>query len=74
MYWRERDHPIPHFHAEYAEWRASIAADGTILAGSLPYRAERLVAEWANAHHDEILTNWRLARDCRPLVAIQPLP
>ena len=35
MYWRERDHPIPHLHAEQGGDRASIAIDGTILAGGL---------------------------------------
>ncbi len=36
MFWNERDHPIPHFHAEYAGEIASIGIDGTVIAGSLP--------------------------------------
>jgi hypothetical protein len=31
MYWDERDHPVAHFHAEYAGSKASIAVDGTVL-------------------------------------------
>lgn len=73
MYWRERDHPVPHFHAEYGGRRASVSADGRLLAGALPPRAERLVLEWAEAYRDEILANWRLARNHEPLQPIEPL-
>jgi hypothetical protein len=34
MYWDERDHQVAHFHAEYAGDLASIALDGTVLAGN----------------------------------------
>jgi hypothetical protein len=73
MYWNERDHPIAHFHAEYAGEHASIAIDGTVLAGSLPTRALRLIADWAQLHHDDLLTNWEHARNRRPLAPIDPL-
>jgi hypothetical protein len=29
MYWNERDHPIPHFHAECGPHRAAVAIDGS---------------------------------------------
>jgi hypothetical protein len=74
MYWRERDHPIPHFHAEYAGQRASIAVDGAVLAGTLPARALRLAREWTALHEDELLANWNRARAHERLEAIDPLP
>ena len=74
MYWRERDHPIPHFHAEQAGHRASIAVDGTVLAGELRARALRFVQEWAELHRDELLANWDRARNLEPLECIDPLP
>lgn len=74
MYWRERDHPIPHFHAEYAGQRVSIAVDGTVLAGAIPARALRLVREWAQLHRDELVANWNRAREHERLVPIDPLP
>jgi hypothetical protein len=37
MYWDEADHQMPHYHAEYGEYMASIAFDGKILGGSLPH-------------------------------------
>ena len=36
MYWNERDHPVPHFHAEYGDHVASIDMNGDMLAGTLP--------------------------------------
>lgn len=74
MYWRERDHPIPHFHAEQAGQRASIAIDGTVLAGALPARGLRFVREWAALHRDELVANWERARNLQPLERIEPLP
>jgi hypothetical protein len=73
MYWRERDHPVPHFHAEYAGQRASISVDGTLLAGTLPARALRLVLAWARAHEEELSANWIRARKYEPLLDIDPL-
>jgi hypothetical protein len=73
MYWREREHPVAHFHASYGGQEASIAIDGTVLGGSLPPRALRLVREWAQLHHDELLANWDRARDYEPLAPIEPL-
>jgi Domain of unknown function (DUF4160) len=54
MFWDERDHPVPHFHAEYAGRIAAIDLDGTVLAGSLSRRQLRLVREWAEQHHEEL--------------------
>lgn len=61
MFWNERDHPVAHFHAEYGEHLASIAIDGSLLGGTLPTRALRLVTEWARLHHDELLADWQRA-------------
>jgi hypothetical protein len=74
MYWNERDHPVPHFHAEYAGEGASVAVDGKLLAGSLPPRALRLVEDWAKLHRDELLDNWQRAREHEPMARIDPLP
>jgi hypothetical protein len=34
MYWNERDHPVAHFHAEYEGRFASVALNGSVLAGN----------------------------------------
>jgi hypothetical protein len=73
MYWNEGVHAQPHFHARYAGVAASLAFDGTVIAGSLPRRAHALVAEWAELHGDELLANWERARRDEPLELIEPL-
>jgi hypothetical protein len=74
MYWNERDHPVPHFHAEYGDRSASVAVDGALLGGHLPPRALRMTRRWAELHREELLANWRRARREEPLVPIDPLP
>ena len=75
MYYDEIHHRgRPHFHATYGEAEASVDIErGTILAGSLPPRAARLVVEWAVANQSELRDNWARARAHQPLVAIEPL-
>jgi hypothetical protein len=74
MFWNERNHPIPHFHAEYAGRTASIGiAEGTVIAGSLPRRQLGLVKQWAALHREELLANWERARQDEPLDRIDPL-
>ena len=74
MYWNERDHPVAHFHAYHAGRRASVALDGTVLAGSLEPRALQFVREWAQLRDEEIQANWDRARRSEPLLSIEPLP
>ncbi len=54
-----REHGVPHFHAVYGE--------------SFPPRALRHVLEWAAMHKAELLANWELAREGKPLNRIEPL-
>jgi hypothetical protein len=73
MYYKE--HGLPHFHARYAEYDASVAIETLeVLGGSLPGRALNLVREWASLHRDELSANWERARAEAPLEEIDPLP
>jgi Domain of unknown function (DUF4160) len=74
MFWDERGHQTPHFHATYTGRRASLRLDGTVLAGSLPPRALRLLRTWASLHQDELAANWCRARASEPLSRVEPLP
>ena len=68
------DHAPPHFHARYGEFRVRIALGGlTVLSGSMPRRALRLLREWARAHGPELADDWQRAQDGRPLLPIAPL-
>ena len=70
-----RDHPPPHFHAQYGEHEATIViATRDLLEGSLPRRALGLVREWAQLHEDKLRANWERARAREALERIEPLP
>jgi hypothetical protein len=73
MYWN--DHPPPHFHVRYSEWRATVGIQTLeILTGSLPRNAQRLTLEWATEHQAELLENWRLCEQKARPSTIAPLP
>lgn len=72
MYWDE--HNPPHFHARYGHFKAVIDIDSLrLLEGELPARALGLVIEWAFGHRDELMGNWKRARENSPLKPIAPL-
>jgi hypothetical protein len=74
IYMYYRDHPPPHFHAQYGGTEAEIEIESlAIIAGDLPNRAEGLVVEWAEKHREELQTNWERARQHKPLHEITPL-
>ena len=68
------EHNPPHFHALYGEYEILIDINTlAIFAGQFPGRALGLVIEWATFHQEELLDNWRRARDHGPLDKIEPL-
>ncbi len=69
-----KEHGVPHFHAKYGEFGAVIAIETLkLIKGELPKRVLNLVVEWAFEHRDELLINWKLAREEEPLNLINPL-
>lgn len=72
MYYR--DHAPPHFHARYGEHEIRVEIrSGALLSGDFPGRARRLVLEWTALHREELLHDWQLASERRPLRRIDPL-
>jgi hypothetical protein len=68
------DHEPPHFHVRYAGQKALIAIETlAVLRGGVSPRALGLVMEWAAIHREELMENWRLARDQAQLEPIAPL-
>ena len=56
------EHPPPHFHVIYAEYRALIRIDTMQLwKGSLPRNKLRFVIEWASARQAILLATWAAA-------------
>ena len=68
------DDAPPHFHARYGGDQAIIEiATPQLLGGRLSPRVMGLVVEWALRYRNELLHNWRLARENAPLNRIAPL-
>jgi len=67
------DHLPPHFHAKYGEYEAVICIDDGVVEGRFPRRALRLVLESYEMHADELMEDWLLAEQRRPLRTIRPL-
>ena len=68
------DHPPPHFHVRYGEFRAIFRiADLVMTDGSLPPRVTALVIEWANIHRQELADNWNSLQTQGTFNKIEPL-
>ncbi len=69
-----KHHGIPHIHARYAEYEASISIeDGEILAGEMPRKQLRLVQAWIELRRDELIADWHLAAMGETPYKIAPL-
>lgn len=69
-----QQHNLPHIHAVYAEFEASIhIGDGEIIAGELPRKQLRLVQAWIELHRDELQADWLLATAGELPYKINPL-
>lgn len=65
---------LPHLHARFAEYEASIGIkDGELLAGELPRKQLRLVQAWVELRHDELIADWALAAAGERPFRIEPL-
>jgi hypothetical protein len=74
FYFDNRQHQLPHIHAQYAEYEALIAIDGgDTLEGDLPISRMKLVQAWLEIHNEELMTDWRLAIQGQKLIKIEPL-
>ncbi len=57
FYWDE--HPPPHFHAEYGEYRAVIDIETLdLLGGYIPRPQYRRVVSWAETRKAALLVAW----------------
>ena len=73
-FYDNKQHNMPHFLVEYAEFSAVISiADGEVLGGSLPSGKMKLVQAWLEIHRDALVADWRLAVQGIPPQRIRPL-
>ena len=70
----DRQHHVPHVHAEYAGDRAVFSiADGELLAGHVPPGKTRVVQAWIEIHGDELRADWDLAVIGEPIFRVEAL-
>lgn len=68
------DHNPPHFHVEYAGSKALIdILSGSVIRGKLPGKQLKLVLAWCEIHRSELMQNWELSKQAKPLNRINPL-
>jgi hypothetical protein len=68
-----REHGPPHFHAFYGGYRITVEIETGIVNGRFPTRAQAHVLEWWQIHKGELLEDWRLASERKPMKKIDPL-
>lgn len=73
IYLDDEKHHKPHVHVYYGEYRASVAIDGELLAGSLPVKQLRMVSGWMALHEEELYRAWNLAVAGKHFNRIDPL-
>jgi len=75
MFFRDIEkHHIPHIHAEYqGEVAVYAISDGTLLAGTIPVKKQKLVVAWIEIHQEDLLVDWELAVNGEKLFTIRGL-
>ena len=74
IYFAPKEHQPPHFHAYYAEHKATVdIRTCEILEGELPKKQKKLVLAWAELHQEELMANWKLVMNGENPFKISPL-
>ena len=74
MFCAPEEHNPPHFHAEYAEFKAVISIkESVVQKGALPVKQLKLVLAWSEIHNEELLKNWESAQKHGEISRIEPL-
>lgn len=68
------DHDPPHFHAGYEDQEVTIEIKTGTVKGHMSKRALRMLFEWSEIHQEELMEDWRLARERKQLRKFPPLP
>ena len=56
----EKNHSLPHVHAEYGKYSISIEIKtGKVLAGNLPKKNQKRAVEWVLKNKEKLLNDWR---------------
>lgn len=59
MFFKYKEHNLPHFHAVYGEYNGSIDINTLeMIEGDLPSKALELIKEWAKEYQFDLLRIW----------------
>ena len=75
MFFRDIEkHKLPHIHAEYqGQTGVYSIPDGELLAGTMNPKKQKLIIAWIEIHSDDLLADWELAVNGKPLFKIKGL-
>jgi hypothetical protein len=74
MYWFDNQrHSLPHIHVRYAGNEAVYDLLGNLLEGQQPRRVHRMIEEWCNLRHEDLLDAWFEATFGKEIPWIAPL-
>jgi len=74
FYGDNKQHKLPHIHAQYQDFEASFSIpEGIIIEGSLPLKKIKLVQAWIVMHEEDLMANWELATNEKNIFRIEPL-
>ncbi|WP_019675636.1 DUF4160 domain-containing protein [Arsukibacterium perlucidum] len=69
-----KEHPPPHFHVYYGEYRATVdILECEVLQGKPPAKQTKLVLAWAELHQEELMADWLLVMNGEEPFKIKPL-
>ncbi len=68
-----REHGPAHYHAVYGEFEVTVEIEAGVVSGKFPRQALHRLLEWHELHQHELLENWKLAQQRKPLYKISPL-
>lgn len=71
MYWREHD--PPHFHVKHGNNEIIVEIETGKITGKISKRVISMVQEWRELHKEELMADWKLAKQMKPLTQITPL-
>ncbi len=56
----EKNHTLPHVHAEYGEYSISIEIKtGRVLDGNLPNKNQKIAVNWVLNNQEELMHEWK---------------
>ena len=74
MYYAPKEHPPPHIHVYYAEYKGTIdIRTCEFIQSDLPRKQSKLALAWAELHQDELMANWTLVMNGENPFSIPPL-